>query len=32
MGIEKSRSEDKVKWDWRLIFKKISSGCPDKEA
>ena len=24
--IERSRSEDKVKWDWRLIFKKISSG------
>ena len=24
--IERSRSEDKVKWDWRLIFKKIASG------
>ncbi|XP_059169109.1 uncharacterized protein KIAA0825-like [Physella acuta] len=24
--VERNRSEDKVRWDWRLIFKKIASG------
>ncbi|CAG5123865.1 unnamed protein product, partial [Candidula unifasciata] len=24
--VERNRSEDKVRWDWRLIFKKISAG------
>ncbi|GFO36917.1 hypothetical protein PoB_006342200 [Plakobranchus ocellatus] len=24
--VERSRSEDRVKWDWRLIFKKVAPG------